>query len=65
MNVENRNAYVRILSNGMPTPPFSIRTLPPRETNHEYAAEMIRYSHAQNGRPREEVEREIRERFLS
>src|SRR5690606_26477854 len=35
MNVENRHAFVRILSDGTPTKPFNIRTRPPEEVQLE------------------------------
>ncbi len=65
MNIENRNAYVRLLANGTPTPPFSIETVKPHETNHEYAKEMIEYALARHGTPRDTVDAEIRARYLA
>ena len=64
MNIENRNAYVRLLSNGMPTPPFSMHTMQPHETNHEYAKEMIEFSTMKHGTPREAVDADIKARYL-
>jgi hypothetical protein len=63
MNVENRNAYLRILAENTPTPPFSMRTMRPNERNTDYASELIEYSLMRYGRPREEVEAEIRARY--
>jgi len=65
MNIENRNAYMRIIANGTPTPPFSMRTMQPHEVNFEYAQELINYSLLKNGKPREEIDAEIRARYLS
>lgn len=65
MNIENRNAYMRILASGTPTPPFSMRTMKPHDTNVEYAQELIEYSLLQYGRSREEVERDIQNRYKS
>jgi molybdopterin-biosynthesis enzyme MoeA-like protein len=65
MNIENRNAYVRILANGSPTPPFSIHTLPPHVQNAEYAQELIEYSALRFGAPREDVESKIRARYMN
>lgn len=63
MNVPNRNAYMRILANGTPTKPFSMQTLPPSETDHERVAALIAMSYQKYGRPREEIEAEIHERY--
>lgn len=63
MNVPNRNAYVRILANGTPTPPFSLATLPPHPSNPERVAMLIEQSQARYGRPRAEIEEEIRIRY--
>lgn len=65
MNIENRHAYVRMLADGTPTPPFSIRTMKPEETNHDYAREMVEYSLAKHGTPRDVVDAEIRARYLA
>ncbi len=65
MNIENRNAYVRLLANGSPTPPFSIRTMKPNELDMEYAQQMIEFSTLKYGTPREQVDAEIRARYLS
>lgn len=63
MNVPNYNAYMRVLANGTPTVPFSVETLPPTETDHSHVAEMIQQSYLRYGRPREEIEEEIRIRY--
>jgi hypothetical protein len=63
MNIENRHGYVRMLANGSPTPPFSIQTIKPRETNHAYAQELAEYSLLKYGAPREQIEADIRARY--
>ena len=63
MNVENRNAYMRLLSDGTPTKPFSMKTLPPREIDEARIQERIAYYHGSIGRPRAEVEAEIQARY--
>jgi hypothetical protein len=63
MNIENHNAYLRLLSNGIPTPPFSLRTMKPEETDRTYAAQVQEFSVLQYGSPREEVEAQIRARY--
>lgn len=63
MNVPNRNAYVRILANGTPTPPFSLSTLAPHASNPERVARLIEQSYARYGRSRVDIEEEIRVRY--
>jgi hypothetical protein len=63
MNIENRNAYVRMLAQGSPTPPFSLHTVKPHDTDHEYARELIEYSLLRHGVSREQVEAEIIARY--
>jgi hypothetical protein len=63
MNVPNRVAYVRALANGTPTRPFSMNTSAPREVNLEHVRALIEHSYARHGRPREEIEAEIMERY--
>lgn len=63
MNVPNRNAFMRILANGTPTPPFSMGTLAPAEVDLERVQRMIEMSYERHGRPREEIEMEIQQRY--
>jgi len=63
MNVPNRNAFLRVLANGTPTPPFSIGTMKPAEPDLERVQMMIAQSAAKHGRPRAEIEAEIQERY--
>jgi len=64
-NIKNYNAYVKLLADGTPTPPFSMSTLPPHETNIEYAKQVMEYSALKYGRSRSEVDAEISARYLS
>lgn len=64
MNIPNRTAYTKLLMNGVPAQPFSINTMPPAPTDHEKVARLIKQSLQTFGRDREEVEREIRARFI-
>lgn len=64
MNIENRNAYARILADGTPTTPFSFKTLKPHDTNSEYAKQIMEYSALRYGRSRNEVDAEIRARYI-
>lgn len=63
MNIENRNAYVRLLSNGTPTTPFSLHTMKPHETDFEYVKQLIEYSSLKYGTPRSVVDAGIRARY--
>ncbi|MBI2025483.1 TraM recognition domain-containing protein, partial [Candidatus Kaiserbacteria bacterium] len=65
VNIENRNAYVKILSKGVPQKPFDIKTadLPP--PNHAQIDDLIHLSSLTYGRDRATVENMIRERYLS
>ncbi len=63
MNIENHNAYVRILANGKPTKPFNIRTLPPKEVDTSRLAELATQSAEAYGEPRVKVEMNIRTRY--
>ena len=64
MNIENRNAYVRILADGVPTPPFSIRTMKPHEIDVEYAQQLMEYSTLKYGTARKVIDEEIRKRYV-
>jgi hypothetical protein len=63
MNTPNYNAIVRVLANGVPTPAFSVATLPPPESDPTIIQGIIEQSYAKYGRPREEIEEEIRIRY--
>ncbi|QQR65095.1 DUF87 domain-containing protein [Candidatus Kaiserbacteria bacterium] len=65
MNIENRNAYVRILADGTPTQPFNIHTMKPNDPNPEYAKQLIEYSTLKYGTPRLQVDAVIRARYLA
>jgi hypothetical protein len=63
MNIDNRNAYLKMLVDGRPVKPFSIETLPPAQSNKEVAENLKQLSHLTYGRDRDEVEEEIRARY--
>ncbi|MCD5381120.1 MAG: type IV secretion system DNA-binding domain-containing protein [Candidatus Pacebacteria bacterium] len=63
MNVPNRNAFLRVLADGTPTPPFSIATNAPAPVDRNRVEELIAKSLAKHGRLRTEVEEEIRLRY--
>jgi hypothetical protein len=63
MNIDNRNAYLKMLIDGRPAKPFSIETLPPTVANPDVAENLKQLSHLTYGRDRDEVEEEIRARY--
>jgi hypothetical protein len=65
VNIENRNAYMKILTGGIPQKPFDMKTsdLPP--VNHAQVDDLIHLSSLTYGRDRAMVENMIRERYLS
>ncbi len=62
-NIDNYNAYIKMLSNGVPINPFSLRALVPPEGNLEQVEKLKEYSSLKYGRVREEVEEEIMNRY--
>lgn len=65
VNIENRNAYVRVLAGGVPQKPFNIRTPDLPFGNQEQVDDLIKLSTLTFGRDRATVEAMIRERYLS
>jgi hypothetical protein len=63
INVENKNAYARILADGTPTRPFNLHTLPPVEGDANRIAELIEYSYQHYAAPRRKIEMEITARY--
>lgn len=64
-NIENRNAYVRMLANGVPQKPFSMKTLNLAEGNLAQVDDLRELSYLTYGRDRATVEASIRARYLS
>jgi hypothetical protein len=65
VNIENRNAYVRILANGVPQKPFNIRTLDLKPAEASQIDDLRELSYLTYGRDRTAVERTIRAKYLS
>lgn len=63
MNIDNRNAYLRLLVNGKPAKPFNIAVLPPPVGNLEQVENLKQLSYVSFGRPREEVEKMVLEKY--
>ncbi len=59
MNVDNRNAYIRLLVNGRPATPFNIETLAFEADNMVHLDRIRQLSYLQYGRPRAEIEAEL------
>ncbi len=65
VNIENRNAYVRILSGGVPQKPFNMKTINLLPGNPDQVEDLKQLSFLTYGRDRATVEGSIRERYLS
>ncbi len=63
MNIENYNAYVRILSNGTPAKPFNIKTYPVEQGDESQITRLIKQSYAHYGQARTKVEMDIIARY--
>jgi hypothetical protein len=65
VNIENRNAYMKILSGGVPQKAFDMRTPDFPKGNPAQVDDLIHLSSATYGRDRAMVETMIRERYLT
>lgn len=65
VNIENRNALVRMLAGGVPQKPFNIRTLDLQEGNLAQVDDLRELSYLTYGRDRATVEESIRARYLA
>jgi hypothetical protein len=65
VNIENQNAYVRILASGVPQKPFNIKTLRLKPGNPDQIDDLRQLSSLTYGRDRATVEGMIRSRYLS
>lgn len=63
MNVDNRNAFLRLLVNGKPTKPFNIEVPPPPKGNKEQVDNLKELSYLKYGKPREEIEKLVMEKY--
>ena len=63
MNIDNRNAYLKMLVDGRPVRPFNIETLPPAQGSPEIIETLKQFSYLTYGRDREEVEKEIQAKY--
>jgi hypothetical protein len=65
MNIDNFNAYLKILINNQTAKPFNIKIPPPKEGNPVVAESIKELSAVKYGVPREEVEAIISKRFAA
>ena len=65
VNIENRNAYVKILAGGVPQKAFDMRTPDFPKGNPSQIDDLIHLSSLTYGRDRATVENMIRERYLA
>ncbi|MDP3901625.1 MAG: type IV secretion system DNA-binding domain-containing protein [bacterium] len=65
INIDNFNAYVKLLINGQTTKPFNIKTINPNSGDEKLKAVLKEYSRNAYGRDRGEVEAEILKRLRS
>ncbi len=63
LKIENYNAYVKMLSRGIPQKPFNIVTVPPFKGNPEIVNQLKELSYMAFGRDRGEVEAEIAQKY--
>ncbi len=64
-NLDNREAYLKILANGQPQTPFNIRTVDSQRGNPEIAEQLKELSSLKYGTEREVVEKNIISRYNS
>jgi hypothetical protein len=65
VNIENYNAYVRLLAGGVPQKPFNIKALPPVPGNLQQVDDLRELSSLTYGRDRMTVESAIRTKYMS
>ncbi len=63
LNIDNFNAYAKILVNGQTTKPFNIKTLPPEQGDMGLVDKIKELSRLKYGRDRQEVEEEVLKRL--
>lgn len=63
IKLENRNAYMKMLVNGLPVKPFNITTFPPPQGMEAIVPKIKELSYLKFGRDRQEVEDEIMARY--
>jgi len=59
VNLPNRNAYIRLMIDGITSKPFSMSTIPPSGTRYDNREKVIKVSRERFGRPKSLVEEKI------
>jgi hypothetical protein len=65
MNIDNYNAYIKMLSKGVPVRPFNITAMPAPRGNPEVIDKLKELSYLKFGRDRDEVEEDISVKYES
>ncbi|MFA7216847.1 MAG: type IV secretory system conjugative DNA transfer family protein [Candidatus Paceibacterota bacterium] len=63
MNIDNRNAYVKMLIAGRPAKAFNMKTLPPPEGNPSIVGALKQLSYFSYGGNKEEIEADILKKY--
>ncbi len=63
MNIDNHNAYLRLLVNGKPSKPFNVTVPPPLKGDNSQVEKLKEASYQKYGKPQEEVEKLIMEKY--
>jgi len=63
INLDNRNAYMKLLVAGRPVKPFSLETVPPPQGQPDIVPKLKELSYLKFGRPREMIEEEIAAKY--
>ncbi len=63
MNIDNYNAYLKLLVNGIPAKPFNIKVPAPETGSKDVAAAIKQSSYEKYGSPRAEVEKTIMAKY--
>lgn len=59
VNLDKYNAYIKLMIEGITSPPFSMQTIPPGTENFGSREKVIRVSRERYSRPRQDVEEKI------
>ena len=65
MKIENYNAYLKMLINGKPVPPFNVQTMPPPKGHPEIVEQLKNLSYLRFGKDRKLVDDAIMKKYLS
>jgi hypothetical protein len=65
MNIDNFNAYVKMLSHGKPTKPFNVRIMPQSKGNMAIVDSLKELSYLKYGRDKDTIKDALDEKFAS